>query len=213
MKKLFITADDLFLKLSVSPTHRTGETKSSFSIGIKFIEGGDILEGKLVVYNTETLASDDSRKLLSFTGAMTVDEKEPIFFTGICENGEGYEDCYLLLAEPADIFESTTIGKQEFILLSKKYCESRNIPVQEDGNVVGEGFPLFENFIDDPNAPAPYLGVRGRRDMEIYTILHDDYFPIIRAKKTSFGKFITEKRIKVFSVEQTHLLGMEHLIT
>ena len=211
MKKLLVTADDLFLKLSVSPKHHVGEIESSFAIEVTFIEKGDILEGKLIVYNAEPLASSDSRTLLSFTGAMTVGEKEPVFFAGICESGEGYEECSLLITEPADIFESTTIGKQEFIALAKKYCASRDIAVSEDGNVVGEGFSLFENFVTDSNAPSPYLLVR-ENNMQIYTVLHNDYFPIIRDRKTVFGKFIAEKRVKIFSPEQLYLSGMEHLI-
>lgn len=173
-------------------------------------------EGKLVLYNRNTLYRNESKTLLSFDGAMTTEGKEPLFFTGIYDKDEGYEDCYLLVAESPEIFE-TNISKQEFVDLAKKYCKSRSIPTHENGNIIGEGFPFFERLVEDADAPAPMLRERNHKDMEIYTILHDDYFPMMYNRdgngvRSYFGKFIGENRIKAFSSEEVYLLGTHTLV-
>lgn len=216
MKKILITGDNLFIKLLSAMTFHNGVTKSlSSAIDVQFIEEGKVQEGELIIYNQNIIHQSPTKTILSFDGVLTGYEKDPQFFTGICDKEESYEDCSLLVVQP-DIFESN-ISKQEFIGLVKKYCKSRHIPVDETGNIIGEGFPLFENFPVDNNSPTPMLLDKNRADMEIYTIMHTDYFPIMYKKErrgritTFFGKFIAENKIKVFTKEEVYLLGTHTL--
>lgn len=218
MKKIFITGDDLLMSLMVSPIHVPGETKSSFAINVKYVEGGKIQERGLILFNRRMLCTDpNKRTVLSFDGTLATDGKEPLFFTGLYDKNEGYEDCYLLVDEP-EIFE-INIGKHEFIGMVKNYCELRDIPVGEDGNVLEGGFPLFENLPKGPDAPG-VIKARNRRDIEIHPIMHNDFFPIMYKREDGgseedsicFGTFISDRKIKIYTPEEAHLLGMERVI-
>ena len=210
MKIIFVTADDLFLSLTLSPIVNSGVTESSFAVRVNFMKEGKVKKGKLIIYGRDILNRDKFKTLLSFHGVMTTDNEEPLFLSGICSKGETYESCYLLVVEP-DTFESS-ISKQQFIGLAKEYCQSRKITTYENGNIVGDGFPLLENLLKDSNAPAPILLERTHKGMEIYTMLHDDYFPMIYKGKTCFGKFIAENTVRVFPVEEVTLLRTRSLI-
>ena len=211
MKKIFVTGDNLLMTVVASPTHNLGTTTSSFAIDINFWEEKKIQDGKLIIYGTDTLYQDELKTLLSFRGAMTSGEKEPVFLTGMCEKGEDYENCYLLVAE--DEILNSNISRQQFVQWAKEYCASREIPVNEDGNIKGEGFPLFESLPKKGNAPAPMLLDKNKKGLEIYTILHDDYFPIMYNGENRFGKFITDSKIKLFFPEEVSLLGKRVLVS
>ena len=179
--------------------------------------GGKINQGKLILYSKDILNDDTIKEnLLFFTGVMTEDNEDQHFFSGIYDNRKGHENCCLLLAD-IEIFVSN-ISKQEFISMVKKYCESRKIPIDENGNVTSGGFPLFENI---PEGPAPsVIRDKNRKDIEIHPVMLSDFFPIMYNKENTggkervlrFGKFINDNEIRIYEREDLNLLGIKSLI-
>lgn len=216
MKKIHVTGTDLFMALTLSPTSEFRFTESPFPIELEFLEAGKIKKGKFVLHDRDRLFTGETRTILSFTGMLTMEEKEPLFCSGMFDRDDTYEDCYLLVVEPQII--EINITKQEFISLVKEYCASRNIPVDEDGNGAKKGFELFES-IPAAGAPSGILVDRDREDMTIYTTMHNDYFPMVMTRRepdgvdrvACFGKFITENKIKVFTKEEVYLHGTRNL--
>jgi hypothetical protein len=211
MKKIFVIGENLYAALSTAYLHKAGETNSSLSIPVNFMEGPDILEGKLTMCGKNYFPSNTTNTSFSFYGTFSVGNKEPASFTGIYTLNENYEECYLLVNEPTT--HDVNITKQEFIDLTKKYCESRGIPTYENGNVMKGGFHIFENLPTESNAPSGTLGDRNNKNLEIKTMLHDDYFPVMEGKKIRFGKFITDTKIKLYTHEEVHLLGTHVLFS
>ena len=49
MKIIFVTADDLFLSLTLSPIVNSGVTESSFAVRVNFMKEGKVKKGKLII--------------------------------------------------------------------------------------------------------------------------------------------------------------------
>ncbi len=232
MKKIFVKGEELLVNLGASPIYHSGSRNTSLAVNVSYYsDEAEITNAKLVLYSRETLEENigevTKRKTISFSGVITTDKKQFHHFTGLCnriENSKDYFDhCCLLVDENTDIFTSK-ISREEFILRAKKYCENRNISVDENGYVASEDFlNPFENAPKNNDYFGEILknNIKGRKDIVIYPKISKGYFPLLwfkepdlgnKSEETAFGRFITEYEIKIYPMEEVFTYLKDELV-
>ena len=206
MKTIQIIGDSLHENLLVAITSGINNPALSFAINVKFIEYEKITEAKLVLHTKEILRQESFDKgILSFTGTIVTEQSSRPCMG--CYYTDGLiKECYLTIIAPETTIFESNISKEEFIQLTKTYCQSRKMETSEDGNLT-KGFHLFENL---PKAGDPTGTLRCRKDsgIEIQTVMYKNLFPMFKNYAVVFGEFIDEHTIKVCSTNEALLRGV-----